>query len=528
VFGQRFWLGAVKELLGGDGLARDFESVMRELVDEEVLQERPISRFPGEREFTFRSGLVRDAAYAALTDDDKQRSHHSAADWLESSGESEAFLLATHFARGGKSERAVGYYTRAADQALSGNDLDAAIERAALGLGAGPSPREGARLRLIQAEASKWLGNNAAARKYAVSALELATRGSGEWCTAAAEAAVAAGKLGERNECIHHAHELLECAMQDDNERELGVALSRVATQLVLVGCIELAKDLLDRVTRMSDELYPNPGVLAWLCEAQAVLAGATDDPVGRIELAESAALRFEEAGDLRNACLQRVSLGFAQVEFGAHREAERSLREALDVAQRLALSNSIPLAQAHLARALGLSGRAAEGIELENAAVATFDRQGNLRLAGISRVYLARLHQAAGDLVTAEAEARRAVGILVSAPPLRRSALAALALILVQRGEHAEAVSLAEQAAQGLEVDVQLPVGESLVRLALIEAYLAVGRETEGHAALALAKSRLLRLAEAIESPRRRRQFLDSSPERSRILELAGSMNAP
>jgi tetratricopeptide (TPR) repeat protein len=296
----------------------------------------------------------------------------------------------------------------------------------------------------------------------------------------------------------------------------------------VLVGCIELAKDLLDRVTRMSDELYPNPGVLAWLCEAQAVLAGATDDPVGRIELAESAALRFEEAGDLRNACLQRVSLGFAQVEFGAHREAERSLREALDVAQRLALSNSVPLAQAHLARALGLSGRAAEGIELENAAIAAFDRQGNLRLAGISRVYLARLHQAAGDLAAAETEARRAVGILVSAPPLRRSALAALALILIERGEHIEAVSCAEQAAQGLEGDTQLPVGESLVRVALIEAYMAVGRGPEARAALDVAKARLEGLAEAIESPRRRRQFLDSSPERRRILELAGSLNAP
>lgn len=529
VFGQRFWLGAVKSLLSGEPLSRELEQVLRTLVEEEILVERPISRFPGEREFGFRSGLMRDAAYAALTDADRRRGHCLAAHFLEAAGESEALPLATHFARGGEPERAVVHYRRAAEQALGGNDLEGALERAALGIGAGPSEEMGAQLRLLQAEANKWLGNNAAARKHASAAMDLARSGSGPWCTAAAEAAVAAGKLGQRDECIRLASELLESPRGDDNDRELGIALSRVATQLVLVGALELARELLDRVTRMSDQLHPDPAMLAWLCEARAVLAGASDDPVGRIELAESAATRFEEAGDLRNACLQRVSLGFAQVEFGAFREAERSLREALAVAQRLALSNSIPLAQAHLARALSQCGRLEEAVELEGAAVAAFDQQGNLRLAGIARVYLARMHEAAGALDLAEAEARRAADILESAPPLRRSAHAALALVLIQRGDVAAALSYAELAGQGLPEGTQLPVGESLVRLALVEAYFAAGRTADAQAALGLAVARMEGLAEKIENPRRKRQFLDASPERSRLLALlSGAVESP
>ncbi len=525
VFGQRFWLGAVRSLLAGEALARDLDHVVRGLVDEEILVERPISRFPGERELGFRSGLMRDAAYAALTDDDKQRGHCLAGNFLEAAGESEALPLATHFARGNLPDRAVVYYRRAAEQALGGNDLEAAIERAALGIGAGPSPELAALLRLIQAEANKWLGNNSAARKHAQAALELAAPGSGAWCTASAEAAVAAGKLGQRDDCIRLAVELLESPLGEDNDRELSVALSRVATQLVLIGATDLARELLDRVTRMSDELHPSPGVLAWLCEARAVLAGATDDPVGRIELAESAATRFEEAGDLRNACLQRVSLGFAQVEFGAYREAERSLREALGVAQRLALSNSIPLAQAHLARALSQCGRIEEALELEAAAIAAFDQQGNLRLAGIARVYLARMHEAQGDLERGAAEARRAVDILESAPPLRRSAFAALSLVLLAQGDRTAALSYAELATKDLP-EGTLPVGESLVRLSLVEANLANGRAEEAKQALDIAMLRLNGMAEKIESPRRKRQFLDSCPERSRLLALHSELS--
>jgi hypothetical protein len=522
VFGQRFWLGAVQELIGPEGLLRGLDAVVRNLLEEELLSDRTTSRFPGQRELEFRSGLVRDAAYATLTDEDRRRGHRLAAGWLESSGESEALPLASHYALGAEAERAIPYYRRAALQALSGNDLEAAIERAALGLGAGASGSEAAALRLIQAEASKWRGNNQDAQGYATAALGLVTRGAPEWCLAAAEAAVAAGKLGEHDACVRLSGQLLETVLREDNERELTIALSRVATQLVLSGEAQLAADLLDRASRVSDELHPDSAVLGWLLEARAVLAGASGDPVGRIELAEAAANRFEEAGDLRNACLQRVSLGFAQVEFGAFEEAEHALREALMVAERMELSNTVPIAKAQLARAIAEQERTEEALALASDAVAAFDQQGNRRLAGMSRVYLAQIQLTLGQVETALATATRAVGILDNAPALQRSALAVLALARVAAGAPGHALEAAQKANAGLDAEEQLPAGECLVRLALAEALLASDRPEEAVAAARSARTRIDKLTRGILQVERRRQYLIAHRERRRILEIA------
>ena len=521
VFGQRFWVGGVQELIGPDGLVRGLDAVLRLLIEEEIVNERLSSRFPGQRELEFRSGLVRDAAYAALTDADRGRGHRLTAAWLEQSGESEALPLAAHYARGGQPERAVPHYRRAALQALSGNDLGAAIERAVLGLGAGATDAEAAALRLIQAEASKWQGNNAETKRYALDALAYIPEHTPEWSLAAAEAAVAAGKLGDRAECIALSERLLEVESTEDNERELTIALSRVATQLVLSGAAELAAEMLARATRVSDQLHPDPGMLGWLLEARAVLAGASDDPVGRMDLAEQAANRFEEAGDLRNACLQRVSLGFAQVEFGAFADAERWLREALTVAQRMALCNTVPIAQAQLGRAVAQRGNLDEAARLEEQAIAAFDRQGNLRLAGMARVYLARVHLASGQLEAAESAARRAVEVLENALPMQRSALAVLALVHVDQGRPALALEAATRANADLGIDQSLPVGECLVRRSLAEALLASGRHEDAVASARAARARLDVLSRVLDVDRRR-QYLVASPDRRRILELA------
>ena len=37
-----------------------------------MIDQHPESRFPGDREYGFRHGLVREAAYGLLTDDDKK------------------------------------------------------------------------------------------------------------------------------------------------------------------------------------------------------------------------------------------------------------------------------------------------------------------------------------------------------------------------------------------------------------------------------------------------------------------------
>src|SRR6185369_3669679 len=92
------------------------------LVAQEVLLRRPVSRFPAEREFAFRHALLREGAYAMLTDDDRRLGHRLAATWLEGAGEGDPLILAEHFDRGQQLERAAGHYLHASERALRGAD----------------------------------------------------------------------------------------------------------------------------------------------------------------------------------------------------------------------------------------------------------------------------------------------------------------------------------------------------------------------------------------------------------------------
>ncbi|MGC4090220.1 MAG: hypothetical protein QM756_20540 [Polyangiaceae bacterium] len=110
-------------------------------------------------------------------------------------------------------------------------------------------------------------------------------------------------------------------------------------------------------MSKFSLNAEADPTTLGWVFEARAVSAGTGRDPSARVMLAEEAARQFTLAGDLRNACLQETSLGFACVETGANAQAEQALTSALALGERLGLSNSIPIARAQLGRALVASG---------------------------------------------------------------------------------------------------------------------------------------------------------------------------
>ena len=69
IFGPVFWRSPVRELLEG-GTTR-VDDWLQELVRRELVVERRQTRFPGEPELSFRHGLIREAAYAMLTESDR-------------------------------------------------------------------------------------------------------------------------------------------------------------------------------------------------------------------------------------------------------------------------------------------------------------------------------------------------------------------------------------------------------------------------------------------------------------------------
>jgi serine/threonine protein kinase len=113
VFGDVFWASGVASLLGEPD-ARALDKALDGLVAQDIVVRHRASRFVGEQEFAFRHSVLREAAGAMLTDEDRSLGHGLAANWLEARGEQDPEVLARHRemsrrggrARGSKSESA--------------------------------------------------------------------------------------------------------------------------------------------------------------------------------------------------------------------------------------------------------------------------------------------------------------------------------------------------------------------------------------------------------------------------------------
>jgi tetratricopeptide (TPR) repeat protein len=495
------------------------------LAEREVIVKRGRGKFPGEEEYSFRHALVREAAYAMMVGEDRVLGHRLAAAWLEESGERDALTLAEHFDRGQAPERAVVWYQRAAEQALEGNDLDAAIRRSERAVALGAEGPALAALLQIEAEAHKWRGANADAGAVARRAMGVASRGSEAWCAAAGEVVAASGKLADRAGLVEVAEALLALPAGTGGAAQV-VATARAATQLALSGQAEITERLLARLGS-GGSAASDPAVAGWVLEARAVSAGSAGDPGARVRLADAAAESFEAAGDLRNACLQRVSVGYAYNEIGAYAEAERALRGALVVAERMALDNAVGTARAQLGRTLARQGKVDEAGEVLPKAIETLRAQKNVRLAGVATRYRAWLLASLGDHTGAEREALAAVECLSGANAMLGDALAMLSEVQRARGGAAEALETAKRAMAALETAGKTAIGEAAIRLAHAEALFATGDRDGARVAIAIAKERVLARARTLQDPELRRGFLEGVAENVRSLALARDWNA-
>ena len=526
VFGQLFWHGGVEALLGGPGGEPELPEWLDILVSREVLVRRAERRFPGEHDYAFRHALVRDAAYALLTDADRTLGHGLAASWLRQAGEEDPVVLAEHLAAGPPEgrPRAAVQLARAAEQALEGNDLAAAVLRAEGGLALATDDATRGRLLLALADARSWLGEFADAEEAAAEALVRLPRASAAWLKAVAQLAVACVRRGNLGRVMPLVDELLAVGAPADPEALAALVESgaRTANLLLLGGRRELGTALLAGIARIAaDAPGPvGPAAAATLLAARATEALYAGMPDACHELSQAAAASYLEAGALRLACVYKSNAAFACIEGGALAEAEAVLRELLPLARRLGTPNILASAQHNLGHVLAQRGALDEAVAHEREAVAILCAQGDRRLEGSARLYLAYALERGGEAAAAEAEAERAVELLSVVPPLRAHALAALAGLRLLAGRALEARTLVEQALAILAELGSLEEGESRVRLVDVETLEALGRRDEARAALAVAAARVLARAEKIRGPWRR-SFL-ALPDNARTLELA------
>ena len=112
LFGQTFRGGGVAAVLGlSDQLP--IAEWLQALEQAEVIEPQVGREGTDDPLFSFRHGLMRDAAYALLTDADRTTGHHRAAQYLEATGGQDAAAIAEHYERGGDRARAVPFYQQA-------------------------------------------------------------------------------------------------------------------------------------------------------------------------------------------------------------------------------------------------------------------------------------------------------------------------------------------------------------------------------------------------------------------------------
>jgi tetratricopeptide (TPR) repeat protein len=315
---------------------------------------------------------------------------------------------------------------------------------------------------------------------------------------------------------------LRDAAFVEDAAPMRVIALTRTVSQLVLAGCVEAA----DQLLALLGDGEIDPAVAGWVWEARAIRAGSASDPGGRVRLAQRAADAFGAASDLRNTCLQLTSVGFALNEIGSYAAAEQALTEAIALARRLGLENAISTADAQLGRALFYLTQIERAESTLRGAITALRAHGNQRLEGVARTYLARLLQQSGRLPQAEDEARRALLNLAKAPPLKASANATLAAVLLALGRTEEAAVAAQEANETLEGMGSLPTGEGLVRLLRAETLLALGKRAEAAQAARRAHDQIETRAAQIGDERLRAAFR-GAPEHTRVRELCTTLTA-
>jgi eukaryotic-like serine/threonine-protein kinase len=520
ILGQTFWDGAVAALLdAGEGLARDdVDACLERLADDEIVTRRRQSRLAGQREMTFRHALVREAAYATLTDADRELGHRLAADWLEAIGDRDAVALAEHCTRGGQPVRAIPWLHRAAEQALEGNDYVATLERVERARRAGASGATRGALELLAAEAHKWRGEWAAQAAAGVTAMSSLEAGSVPWCDAVAATAFGAGRSANRALVASLSNDL--GAIDGPPSPARATACVFVAIEARYVGLLAQAEALFHRAD-VESASFPDDHLLAGTIQrAQAFRARFAGDMASAATHHDLASQAYSRAGALRQSCQERYNVADAVSQLGAADRAEAALDDVLAECARRGLDSIQPYALGALGLVRYVQGRFDDAREtLERAIVAFSVGGGNRRGEQSARETLARVHLASGDLVRAEEEAKRAIE-MAAAVVITATAEATLARIEVAAGRLDAGLARARAAntqiaAQGGSEDVYIPASVAAVLL-------AAGHDAEARVLVQTTFRRVLELAARIGDTGLRRSFVEHVPENAMVCDLA------
>jgi len=479
VFGERFWASGITHLLGGAPFVAERLERLERL---ELVSRALESRFAGERELVFRHALVRDAAYAMFTEEDRALGHALAGEWLQGRVE-DAALLAYHFENGGRATEAAHHHAQAAEQAMLAQDVDAVHRHAARAEALGAAPPDLATARAAQADASLWVGAHPAAAEQSRLAMADLERASARWFEALAVGLVSSGKLGDRQLFESFVTELESTrATQADAGRARAVARARAAIQLAYFNEIPRADALLEGCEAEEPGAAGDIGVKAWLLAAVCERGTAAGEPV-HPSVPREARLLCESIGDTRGAFGHWGSELQLFATIGAFAEATECGEQMLAASGGKARSIVLYARSNHVM----LAGMAGDFGPL-TAFIEELRASASPRLLEYFSATCAQLFFFHGRLDDAENYARQ---VLVSLPLDARvgplvTAHAVLARVEAKRGNGAAALEHVEKLGQQAFVPTVVASATAMIFLARAEALEAAGRAEEAREALA------------------------------------------
>jgi tRNA A-37 threonylcarbamoyl transferase component Bud32 len=522
VFGEVFWPDGVATLLGGALPARAVHAVLDSLIERELVVARPDSAFAGRRELAFRHALLREAAYAMLTDGDRLLGHRLAAAWLELHGESDAMVLAEHYDRGDQPGRAGTFYFQAAERALRADDTGAAVARAHRALALGLPEAERAVLLGFLASVHVWRSEWDDATRHGEQAMRLAAPGSMSWARAVTAKLAVALREGQSDAFIKLVRMLLTVEPAADAVVSIVIAINFAGMVLNRLGRFALVEDCVQRVHAIVEPVASRePVARGWMHMGHvAIEPWANEDAWTGLQHAEAARACFREANHRQNGLLAQLLVGMNLWFLGALAPAERELRGVLE--GETSYGPTAPLYLLCFSGVLADRGALDEAHQVVVDTLAAWRARGLQAYLGPGRRVLADMLWRRGDCVAAEREARAALEMLRQLPLEHMAAMATLAAALLGQGRAGEALVAAEDAMTRYEALGAFGYRGAFARLIHAEALDASGDRAGACRALAMARHRLRIQATKIGDPVLRRSFLEGVPDNARTLALA------
>ncbi|MCG8418385.1 MAG: protein kinase [Proteobacteria bacterium] len=476
IYGESSWPGGVEALLGGSGTF-DVAEWMEDLAEREILHRVAESRFPGEREYQFRHALIRDGAYALLTESDRQLGHALAGTWLELAGEADSLVLAEHFMRGDDRARAIPHLCRAAENALEANDLDAAAALARRAIDVGASGEMLGVMLTVQAAAYSWISSIRDAWRAAEQAMLHLEPGSARWYVAAGYAIASLINREDRSADTELIQTIADATCREGAENEQLICLCRASYGLVVSGHVQEAEPLNKRiVARSRDWNRLDERTRAQVLSVRGLYCGQIGQGADAISCIERAVAGFERASDPQNTLLELNSLIVHYIEQGDFDRALVACERAIPQYDDLRIVRGRGVARAGYGYCLAHRDQVDRGRELLGESAAGYRASRMPALVGMTMARLAQVEYREGEYRDSERSAAEAIDQLGSSPNLLSWALAVRARALVALGQNRDALELARRSVAIYDRMGNVLIGKHVPLLALAESLDATG----------------------------------------------------